>query len=424
MLIAVYSICIVAIYYAGYKFALYSSALYMEPEEIEEHSAKLSEFTRDGLNELFLHQRQIIRLSMFVKSFALVLLSFFAILIGQEFLYQYDINPAATIFISLLVVWILHVFLLEILPRRRAIREIDARTVRFLPFIALTYFAFKPFLQYYNRLFESDKNSKITEEQKEDIVERAIESLADQTGAGEPIVEEDEKEMIGQIFQLDVTEVKEVMVPRIDIIGVDKNASLEDVRTLAREAGYSRYPVYEDNPDKIIGMLYIKDVFHDPRSQSGSFEITNFMREPYYVPETKIISDLLADFKSNKIHIAIVLDEYGGTAGLVTLEDILEEIVGEIQDEYDSEIEPLLHMPDNSIQVDASVAVEKLLEEFNLDDENGEFETIGGLIYDLIGSVPSIGTKIRWNDIIFEVTEVEGQRIKSAKAWIKRSTDV
>ena len=424
MLIAIYSICIVAIYYAGFKFGLYSSALYMEPEEIEEYSSKLSEFTRHRLNELFENQRQIIRLSMFVKSFALVLLSFFAILIGQEIIYSFAINPAATIFVSLLIVWIQHVFFLEYLPRRKAIREIDVKTVRFLPFIAFTYFLFKPFLKYYNHLFESDKNSKITEEQKEDIVERAIESLADQTGAGEPIVEEDEKEMIGQIFQLDVTEVREVMVPRIDIIGIGKNATLEDIRTLSREAGYSRYPVFDESPDKIIGILYIKDIFHDPRSQSGSFAVDNFMREPYYVPETKIISDLLADFKTNKIHIAIVLDEFGGTAGLVTLEDILEEIVGEIQDEYDTEPEALLHMPDNSIQADAAVAVEKLLEEFNLDYENGEFETIGGLIYDLIGSVPSIGTIIRWKDIIFEITEVEGQRIKSTKAWVKKGMDI
>ncbi len=424
MLMAIYIICIIGIYYAGYKFGLYSSALYMEPEEIDEFSSRLSPFTKNNLNRLFESPRQILRLAMLVKSFALVLLSFFAILIGQLVIYDFHLNPAAAMFVALLIVWILHVLFFEYLPRRRSIRQIDQKTVRFLPFLGIIFFIFRPLLKYYSRLFVTDINAKITEEQKEDIVERAIESLADQAGAGEPIVEEDEKEMIGQIFQLDVTEVREVMVPRMDIVGIPKTATYEDIRSKAREVGYSRYPVYDETPDKVIGVLYIKDIFHDPRSQSGSFDVTHFMRKPYFVPESKIISDLLADFKANKIHIAIAIDEYGGTAGLVTLEDILEEIVGEIQDEYDSEPLPIMKLSDNSIQVDAAVSVEKLLEEFNLDYNNNEFETISGLIYDLVGSVPSAGTKIKWKDIIFEIVDIDGQRINTVKAWVKKSAEI
>ncbi|MCP4705029.1 MAG: CBS domain-containing protein, partial [candidate division Zixibacteria bacterium] len=150
----------------------------------------------------------------------------------------------------------------------------------------------------------------------------------------------------------------------------------------------------------------------------------DFIREPFFVPETKIISELLAEFKKTKTHIAIVVDEYGGTAGLVTLEDILEEIVGEIQDEHDSEKPQIVKLPDNSLRVDASVSVEELIEELNLDYETKEFETVGGLIYDLIGSVPSVGAKPRWKDIHFEVEKVDGQRIISLKAWVKRGTEV
>ncbi len=424
MLTLIYIACIIGIYYAGYKFGLYSSALYLEPDEIEEFSSRLSPFTRRNLTMLFENQRRILRLSMLVKSFALVLLSFFAILIGQQIIYEFEINPAATTFLVLLIVWIFHVLFFEYLPRRRPIRQVDQTTIRYLPLLAFSYFVFRPLLMYYDKLFVMDPNARITEEQKEDIVERAIEALADQTGAGEPIVEEDEKEMIGQIFQLDVTEVREVMVPRMDIVGIPKTATFEDIRSRAREVGYSRYPVYDETPDRIIGILYIKDIFHDPRSQSGSFDVTNFMRQPYFVPESKIISDLLADFKANKIHIAIVIDEYGGTSGLVTLEDILEEIVGEIQDEYDTEPLPIMKLPDNSLQVDAAVSVEKLLEEFGLDYDNDEFETIGGLIYDLVGSVPSAGTKIHWNDIIFEIVDIDGQRINTVKVWVKKSTEI
>jgi len=230
--------------------------------------------------------------------------------------------------------------------------------------------------------------------------------------------------MIGQIFQLDVTEVREVMVPRVNMVGLDKDASLDDIKKLTREYGYSRYPVYDDNPDKVVGILYIKDLFTAMVHEKGDLDLTHFVREPVFVHEKKIISDLLAEFKTKKVHIAIVVDEYGGTSGLVTLEDILEEIVGEIQDEHDYETSSIIKLPDNSIRVDAAVSVEELLAELNLDYETGEFETIGGLIYDLVGSVPADGTTLKWKDIIFEIDKVEGQRIIAVKVWVKKGTEI
>ena len=132
----------------------------------------------------------------------------------------------------------------------------------------------------------------------------------------------------------------------------------------------------------------------------------------------------MAEFKAAKIHIAIVVDEYGGTSGLVTLEDILEEIVGEIEDEHDFGPDPVIHLPDNSLRVSGGVSVEELLEELKLDYETEEFETIGGLIYDLVGSVPKVGTTLKWKDLIFEVDKVDGQRIISVKIWLKKGTDI
>jgi len=146
------------------------------------------------------------------------------------------------------------------------------------------------------------------------------------------------------------------------------------------------------------------------------FDITKYLRRPHFVPESKKISDLLEEFKRDKVHIALVVDEYGGTSGLVTLEDILEEIVGDIQDEHDYEPAEMVHLPDNSILLDAGISVEELIDEFVLDYETEDFETVGGLIYDLVGSVPLPGARLQWRGIQFEVVKVEGQRIIEVRA--------
>lgn len=423
MYIALCLILIAVLYFLGYKFSVYTAFLYIEPEELEEYAGKLPGSYRRQIVELYENPRNIIQLTVVFKSFTLILISFVAILCGFQLITLYNYYPVLTVFVELAAVWALYLIFLEYLPRRRAVHQLDNRAVRFLPFLAVVYLVFKPGMKLYNRIFSAGEMTKIPEEQKEDIIERAIESLADQAGAGEPIMEKDEKEMIGHIFQLDVTEVREVMVPRMDIVGVDKEATQEDIRHLTKRAGFSRYPVYDESPDEIIGILYVKDLFTDLPNQSSTFDLTNYMRKPFLVPESKMINDLLTDFKANKIHIAIVIDEYGGTSGLITLEDILEEIVGDIQDEYDFESAPVVRLPDNSVQVNASVHLEELLEELNLDYDLEEFETVGGLIYDLVGSVPSLGTRVKWNEILFEVIEMEGQRIEMVKAWVKKPTE-
>ncbi|UCD17509.1 MAG: HlyC/CorC family transporter [Candidatus Zixiibacteriota bacterium] len=423
MLIVLYILLMVVLYYAGYIFSHYTLAVYLEPEEIKSLSRPVPKFYRKLLIEMFDNPRNILHLAVVFKSFLLILVSFFAVLAGMRLLSIGEFDPIAAIFISIFIAWILYLIFLEYLPRRRSLRDIDERAMRFLPLFVIIYAVFRPFIIIYGHIFARARRDRISEDQKEDIIERAIESLADQAGAGEPIIEEDEKEMIGQIFQLDVTEVREVMIPRIDMVGINKNATLEEIRTLTKKAGFSRYPVYDETPDKIIGVLYVKDLFTDLKSSQETCSVTEFMRKPYYVPESKIISDLLADFKANKIHIAIVIDEYGGTSGLVTLEDILEEIVGDIQDEYDSEQAPLIRLADNSVQVDAGLSLEVLLDELNLEYDIDEFETVGGLIYDLVGSVPSVGTKIKWNEILFEVVGIEGQRINTIKAWVKKGPE-
>jgi len=424
MLVGLCLFLMVVLYYLGFIFSRHTLAVYLEPDEIKNLSHPVGRFYQNCLTEMHNNPRNILQLTVIFKSFLLILVSFLAVLAAMQVVIFYGVvDPTPGMFIGVLVAWLLYLLFIEYLPRRYALREVNEKTLRFLPLLALVYFVFKPAIMLYNRVFVRDDKNVLSEDQKEDIIERAIESLAEQAGAGERIMEEDEKEMIGQIFQLDVTEVREVMVPRIDMVGINKNATLEEIRALTKGAGFSRYPVYDDSPDKIIGVLYVKDLFTDLKSQQSSFTMSDLMREPYFVPESKIISDLLADFKANKIHIAIVIDEYGGTSGLVTLEDILEEIVGDIQDEYDTEKASIMRLSDNSLQVDAGIPLEELLDELHLEYEMDDFETVGGLIYDLVGSVPSVGTKVKWNEVLFEVTEVEGQRINTVKAWVKKGPE-
>ena len=423
MEILLYLLLIMIVYYLGHILSLYSSVAYLESDELEETVQNFTGYRKKYLELIIDNPRISIQIASVFKSFALVSVTLLGVFLAGDVKALTGLSLAIVYPVLLVIIWLLYLIFMEYLPRRRVLQTSEKEIVRYILLFAIIYLFFKPLLGLYSRTFSHAGNDDVSEEQKDDIVERAIETLAEQSGVDEPIVEEEEKEMIGQIFQLDQTEVREVMVPRINVKGFERSSSFDEIRMKTKELGFSRYPIYDDNIDKIIGILYIKDLFTSTSSGQDLGNICNFLRKPFFVPESKIISDLLAEFKKTKTHIAIVVDEYGGTAGLVTLEDILEEIVGEIQDEHDSEKPQIVKLPDNSLRVDASVSVEDLVEEFDLDYETKEFETVGGLIYDLIGSVPSVGAKPRWKDILFEVKKVEGQRIISLKAWVKKGTE-
>lgn len=419
----VYFILILTVNYVAYIFSLHSLTSYLDPEQMEAISSRVSRFSQKYLTEVSSNPRIMLQMTVLIKSLTLALSSLLAVMAVLPLTGQYSINQAPLLALAIGSSWALYLFFLEYLPRRRALRPVDEGIQKFIGLFALTHFVFRPILQFYNRAFNKSLE-KVSEEQKEDIIERAIESLADQAGVAEPIMQDEEKEMIGQIFQLDVTEVREVMIPRIDIVGLSKSATIADIRKTTDKHGFSRYPIFDESIDKITGILYIKDLFTSlplPINEND-FDITRYLRRAYFVSETKIISDLLKEFKTNKIHIAIVVDEYGGTAGLVTLEDILEEIVGDIQDEHDYEQAELVKLEDNSVLADAGLSVDELIEAFDLDYETEDFETIGGLIYDLVGSVPTPGTKVDWKDFQFEIEKVEGQRIRTVRARLKNNT--
>jgi len=407
---------IVIFFLTGYIVSLYSLAVYIDPDEVATLFPNVSRSRREFLKKLADKPRAFMQIATIYKSLVLVVTTLILICLLNQIVASANLSPLWVYPVGLVLLWMVYIISIEYLPRLSSLRAVNLKMIRYIWFISFLYVLFSPLVSLYTRSLKGAAPDKqVTEEEKEEIVERAIETLAEEAGIGEAIVEDDEKEMIGQIFLLDQTVVREIMIPRIDIVGVKNDMSFRDIRELVKNDGHSRYPVYDGSIDKVIGIIYVKDLFNNMPEPGEVFDIKKYLRKPYFVPQTKIIGQLLREFKTKQLHIAIVVDEYGGVEGLVTLEDIIEEIFGEIQDEHDLEKADLIKLPDGNYLVNASLLVEKLQDYLETDYEQGDYDTVGGLIYDLVGSVPKERQKIPWHDLEFEIDKIEGQRILYVK---------
>jgi putative hemolysin len=246
------------------------------------------------------------------------------------------------------------------------------------------------------------------------ITEEEIKTLVD---AGEEggVIQEDEKAMIYSIFELGETLTREVMVPRIDVVAMDVDTPMLEALDIIMEAGHSRIPVYQETIDNITGVLYAKDLLPYLREGRTDVPLKSILREAYFVPETKKAGDLLPDLQTRRVHVAIVVDEYGGTAGLVTIEDLLEEIVGEIQDEYDTE-EPFFEfVADDEYVFDARVDLDDLNRLMNASLPTEDADTLGGFIYAELGKVPVVGDHVAFENLTLTVESVAGRRIRKVR---------
>ncbi len=263
-------------------------------------------------------------------------------------------------------------------------------------------------------LFKSEsKVNTVTEEEIMTVVE------AGHTGG---TIEDEEKEMIYSVLQLGETYVSEVMVPRIDIVAIDIERTLEDAGKLFISTGFSRIPVYEDNLDNIRGLLYAKDLLaHWAREDVTPMTIKEMMRPAYFVPETKRADELLKELQTKKVHLAIVVDEYGGTAGMVTIENLIEEIIGDIQDEYDVNEEAEYTMLDEDhYVVDASIDLDDFNDLLDVELPTDDNDTLGGFIYSHLGRIPLINEVIERDDLQLTVLSVDGRRIRKVDVIRKR----
>lgn len=252
------------------------------------------------------------------------------------------------------------------------------------------------------------------------VTEEEIMSLVNAGNSGGSI-EDEEREMILSILQLDETYAREIMIPRIDIEAVEVTTTLKDALDTFMRTGYSRLPIYEDNVDNIIGLLYAKDLlnlWHNGGLEGHSAR--ELVRSAYYVPETRAAHDLLRDLQARNIHMAIVVDEYGGTSGLVTIENIMEEIVGDIRDEYDlnEENEYIQHKDDEFI-IDAGMDVDDVNELLGTNISSDDSDTLGGYIFLQIGRVPIVGEEIDTDEVHMTIRSIEGRRIRKVLVKVK-----
>ncbi|MBQ9495762.1 MAG: HlyC/CorC family transporter [Treponema sp.] len=249
--------------------------------------------------------------------------------------------------------------------------------------------------------------------------EHASSDSEDSLPSQQQIINEEKQSMIRGIEDLSLTSVKEVMIPRIDVDFISVDMLQDELMEKIATSGHSRMPVYSESIDNVIGVLYVKDLIHLFAAKSP-INLEKIVRKAYFVPESKRIDSLLREFKRRHLHIAIAIDEYGGVSGIVTMEDIIEEIVGDIQDEFDNEREDILTVGNNIWLCDARVDLDDLNETIASQFPTDDFDTLGGFVFDLFGKIPVKYEKVSWGDFDFIVQDMEGHRINIIKL-IRRS---
>jgi len=225
---------------------------------------------------------------------------------------------------------------------------------------------------------------------------------------------EEKEDMIRGVVDLSDTAVKEVMIPRIDVDFIPLDMETEELLKRVAESGHSRFPVYDESIDNVVGILYVKDLINS-FAKKEPIDLEKIIRKPFFVPESKRIDGLLREFKRRHVHIAIAVDEYGGISGIVCMEDIIEEIVGDIQDEFDNEGEDISSIGEGLWLCDARVDMDDLAESLHTELPSDEFETLGGFVFDLFGKIPVRYEKVRWKNFDFIVQDMDGHKINTVK---------
>ncbi|HEY7348553.1 MAG TPA: hemolysin family protein [Ktedonobacterales bacterium] len=234
-------------------------------------------------------------------------------------------------------------------------------------------------------------------------------------GEEEGVIEEEEREMIHSIFELGDRPVREIMIPRIDMVTLESEDTLDEAATLIMQGGQSRIPVYEDTIDNLIGVLYAKDLLRHLRQGNTQAKVRDFVRPAYFVPESKKLDDLLHELQHQRVHMAIVVDEYGSVAGLVTIEDLVEEIIGDIQDEYDKEEILYERIGDNEYIIDAKISIDDFNEVLDTRLTDEDYDTLGGFVYAQLDKVPSVGDEVSYRNLAMTVLSTRGRRITKVK---------
>jgi len=314
----------------------------------------------------------------------------------------FSIRIAAVVWILVILIW---KFVLGFIPE-----DVGETILRLLvPVSRFFYYVFWPVLFPLRRVAERLEREDENDQEPEEVTEEEVQAFID-VGEEEGILEASEGKMIHSVVEFGDRVARELMTPRIDVLSFDASRPLQELAQLFTESKYSRIPIYQDSIDRIIGFVHVKDVFETIfRNESRS--VAELARPPYFVSETKKVSELLREFQSEHLQVAVVVDEYGGTAGIITIEDVLEEIVGEIADEHEEEEATIVDLGNSEYLVSGQLRVDALEEMLDASFEGEDYETVAGLIFTTLGRVPKSGATIKKNGYVFIVDRADRRRI-------------
>jgi putative hemolysin len=406
-------------FFSGAETAFFSLNQ-LELKKLKEDNDKISQLITDLLSR----PERILITILLGNNLANIAIATIAAMMTHVIILQHNLSQVVALVVDIALVTFVILILSEITPKVIAVKN-HMRYAR----IAIGPLRFFMLLLWpVVRLLELLMGSLVRQVGKRGRVylsESELKTLVE-VGEEQGALEEDEKEMISSIFEFGQTQVREIMVPRIDVVAVHEKTSFDELVSVVTSKGHSRIPVFRESMDDIIGVLYAKDLIPFLLKDTSSFSLEAALRSPYFTPDSKQIDDLLREFQQNKIHMALVVDEYGGTAGIVTLEDIIEEIVGEIQDEFDTEGSLFRKLGDDSYLIDARLSISDLNEEFEDDllEESDNYETLGGFIFDIAGEVPEVDNHFESAGYRFTVLSMEGHRPGLIKVEKTVATDM
>jgi len=330
-------------------------------------------------------------------------------------------NPLIGYLIILIPVGLITVIVGDLIPSIIGRAAADTLAAFATPVMILLMFILRPLLIILNAIQALVSRVTGGESMEKHVTEEEIMSLVD-VGHSGGTIEPDEKEMIYSVLQFNETTVREIMIPRPDITAIEIDQPLADALSLVVESGHSRIPVYDNEIDDIQGILFAKDLLtlvHEGKLEKAT--IRQLMRKAHFIPESKRADDLFREMQQARIHIAIIVDEYGSTAGLVTIEDLIEEIVGDIRDEYDQQEEiEFLQLDENTFMIDGTIQLTELNEQLETDLSTEDSDTLGGFIYSRLGQIPQVGQVMEVDNLTFRIERVENRRIR--KVHVTRKT--
>jgi CBS domain containing-hemolysin-like protein len=399
-------------------FLLILSAFFSGTETAYFHIRKHRKETPEKIKSVLESPQRLLVSLLTGNTIVNVSIASLAAYITAGFADDYTWSKSTLILMEVLVVSVVVLIFGEILPKMIAIKYSKEYALKMYTPLKIMMFILSPIAQGFNAI--TSVVIKIIPFRKEKIFdsEEELKILAE-LGEEEGTLQEEESDMIQSIFDFKEKTVGEIITPRVDIVSLKSDESIDKAMDIIGERQFSKIPIYKDTIDNIKGILYAKDIIPYLMGSRPNVNLQTLARQPFFVPETKPIDDLMEEFKLRKTSIAIVVDEWGGTEGLVTLEDVVEEVMGEIRDPYDQEESNVLKQSDGSFIVDGSITIYDLEEETDIEfPEDRDYDTLGGFILDILTDIPQTGEQVEFNNMIFTVQTVENNRIGKIKIQI------